>query len=118
MTPGAERCSLGRPDFFVVQATASAEIFEVANIGAEIAQYASICFGITLVVRTPALPLSLPLANNSTPPAHVRRRWPDGGRCALCSFRALPWASCCCVWRRLSRSPTKRNAPTPQLSWP
>merc|ERR1711966_120664 len=32
-----------------LQASASAEIFEVANIGAEIAQYASICFGITLV---------------------------------------------------------------------
>jgi hypothetical protein len=51
-----------------VQASASAEIFEVANIGAEIAQYASICFGITLVVRTPALLLA------QTPPAHVQRR--------------------------------------------
>lgn len=55
-----------------VQATASAEIFEVANIGAEIAQYASICFGITLVVRTPALPSRL--LSHSTPPAHVRSR--------------------------------------------
>jgi hypothetical protein len=40
-------------------------------------------------------------------------RWPDGGRCALYSFRVLRWASCCCVWRRLPRRPTKRNNPTP-----
>ena len=69
-----------------MQATASLEVLQVASMGQEIAEVATTCFIITLVVRVQCSTFAQRLVAD---------------RVLHC--RALQSASCCCAWRLSSR---------------
>lgn len=84
------------------QTKASAvEIAQLAGAGAEIAEVASTCFVITLVVRHSPMCTWVIVANEFR---LTQRRLVVATILALCILRGLQSASCCCEWRRACRA--------------